>query len=81
LITSPAHQATGQAERIAAMNAYDEDALLTARNKFATVHLALSAIAEKAPDHEDDLLCVERVFDEAMRDLDRGLKLAVTEAA
>jgi hypothetical protein len=54
---------------------YDEDALLTARNKFATVHLALHGLVERIDGHEDEILCVERVLDEAMHDLDRGLKL------
>lgn len=50
---------------------YDEDALLTARNKLVTAHLALQAIA----DRDDSLLSIERVLDEALRDLSRGLKL------
>jgi len=54
---------------------YDEDALLTARNKFATVHLALHGLVETIDGHEDEILCVERVLDEAMRDLNRGLKI------
>jgi hypothetical protein len=55
--------------------AYDEDALLTARNKFVTLHLAIQAHADAAPDLSDAILSIERVFDEALRDLDRGLKL------
>jgi hypothetical protein len=54
---------------------YNEDALLTARNKLVTVHLALHGLAETVEGHEDKILSVERVLDEAMRDLDRGLKL------
>jgi hypothetical protein len=52
------------------MEDYDEDALLTARNKLVTAHLALDAIAEG-----DALLSIKCVLDEAMCDLDRGLKL------
>ena len=54
---------------------YDEDGLLTARNKLATVHLALHGLADTVDGHEDQILSVERVLDEAMRDLDRGLRL------
>jgi hypothetical protein len=50
-------------------------ALLDARNNFVTVHLALLALADTAPDHSDAILSVERVFDEALGDLDRALKL------
>jgi hypothetical protein len=57
------------------ITAYDEDALLTARNKLVTVHLALHGLAETVEGHEDKILSVERVLDEAMRDLNRGLKL------
>jgi hypothetical protein len=54
---------------------YDEDALLTARNKLTTVHLALHGLVETIDSHEDEILSVERVLDEALRDLNRGLKL------
>ena len=54
---------------------YDEDALLAARNKLVTVHLALHGLVETVDGHEDQILSVERVLDEAMRDLDRGLRL------
>jgi hypothetical protein len=54
---------------------YDEDALLAARNKLVALHLAILALAEAAPDHSDAILSIERVFDEALGDLDRGLKL------
>jgi hypothetical protein len=57
------------------MDTYDEDALLTARNKLVTAHLALHGLAETIDGREDGILSVERVLDEAMRDLDRGLKL------
>lgn len=57
------------------MNDYDEDALLTARNKLVTLHLAIQALEDAAPDHSDEIASIERVFDEALRDLDRGLKL------
>lgn len=53
---------------------YDEDALLTARNKLVTVHLALHGLVEMITGHEDEILSVERVLDEAMRDLNRGLE-------
>jgi hypothetical protein len=54
---------------------YDEDALLAARNKLVTVHLAIQGLAETIAGHEDEILSVERVLDEAMRDLNRGLNL------
>jgi hypothetical protein len=54
---------------------YDEDALLTARNKLVTVHLALHGLGETVEGHEDEILSVERVLDEAVRDLNRGLRL------
>jgi multidrug resistance efflux pump len=54
---------------------YDEDALLTARNKLVTLHLAIRGLNETIDGHEDAILSVERVLDEAKRDLDRGLKL------
>jgi hypothetical protein len=53
---------------------YSEAALLAARNKLVTVHLAIQGLAEIVG-HEDEILSVERVLDEAMRDLNRGLKL------
>jgi len=53
---------------------YDEDALLTARNKLVTVYLAVLGLAD-APGHSDAIASIERVFDEALGDLDRGLKL------
>jgi hypothetical protein len=53
---------------------YSEAALLAARNKLVTVHLAIQGLAETIVGHEDEILSVERV-DEAMRDLNRGLKL------
>jgi hypothetical protein len=59
----------------------DESAVLTARNKFKALHLAILGLAETTPDREDEILSIERVFDEALADLDRGLKLDVTEAA
>ena len=49
-------------------------ALLDARNKFVTAHLALHGLMER-DGHSDELSSVERVLDEAMRDLDHGLKL------
>jgi hypothetical protein len=53
---------------------YNEAALLDARNKLVTVHLAILGLAETIAGH-DEVLSVERVLDEAMRDLSRGLKL------
>jgi len=55
-------------------SAYDEDSLLAARNKFITVHLALHGLVETIG-HGDEILSIERVLDEAMRELDQGLKL------
>jgi hypothetical protein len=57
------------------MEEYDEGALLDARNKLVTLHLAILALEDTAPDHSDEIASIERVFDDAMRDLDRGLKL------
>jgi hypothetical protein len=54
---------------------YDEEALLTARNKIVTAHLALHGLAERVDGPQDEILSVERVLDEAMRDLNRGLNL------
>jgi hypothetical protein len=54
---------------------YNEDAILAARNKLVTAHLAVHGLAETIAGHEDEILSVERVLDEAMRDLDRGLKI------
>jgi hypothetical protein len=48
---------------------------LTARNKLVTAHLALHRLVETIDDHQDEILSVERVLYEAMRDLNRGLKL------
>jgi hypothetical protein len=60
------------------MNAddYDEDALLTARNKLHVLYLAINRLVETAPEPAKGILSIERVFDEALCDLDRGLKLA-----
>jgi hypothetical protein len=55
---------------------YNEAALLAARNKLVTVHLAIQGLAETISGHEDKILSVERVLDEAMHDLNRGLQLA-----
>jgi hypothetical protein len=57
------------------MEEYDESALLDARNKLVTLHLAILGLEGTAPDHSDEIASIERVFDDAMRDLDRGLKL------
>jgi hypothetical protein len=54
---------------------YSEDALLTARNKLVTLHLAILGLAEKVEGHDDEILSVECLLYAAMRDLDRGLKL------
>jgi hypothetical protein len=53
----------------------DADALMAARNKLVAVHLAIHGLAETVAGHDDEILSVESVLDEAMRDLDRGLKL------
>jgi hypothetical protein len=50
-------------------------AVQAARNKLVTVHLAIPGLAETIVGHEDEILSVERAPDEAMRDLNRGLKL------
>jgi hypothetical protein len=39
------------------------------------VHLAIHGLAETVAGHDNEILSVERVLDEAMRDLNRGLKL------
>jgi hypothetical protein len=55
---------------------YNEDAILAARNKLVTVHLAIHGLAETIAGHEDEILSVERVLDEALRDFNRGLNLS-----
>jgi hypothetical protein len=48
------------------------------RTKLVTVHRALAGmVEERITDHDDEILSLERVLDEAMRDLHRGLKLNV----
>jgi hypothetical protein len=53
---------------------YDDGALMAARNKLVAVHLAILGLAETVAGHEDEILCVERVLDEAVRDLNCGMK-------
>lgn len=65
----------------AARREVDVDTLLEARNKIVTAHLAISGLADKCPDYEDEILCIERVLDDGLRDLYSGLKLGPEEAA
>ena len=51
------------------------DAASAVQNKLVTLHLAILALAETTADPDGRINSIERVFDEALRDLDRGLKL------
>jgi hypothetical protein len=62
------------------MTLEQDDVLMNARNSLVTVSLALDGLAERAPDLADEILSLGRVFDDALRDMDRSLALDATKA-